>query len=106
VTRASEGVHATDSLSSQASVNRAARENAFYDCLGDQVRKLVPSGANVAIGNDPETSQGMSLLSVVIPWAHVAANVEQANVVLRLEPRSGESTCSGLAVVASPGGER
>lgn len=104
VTRANDGVRTTNSLSSKESIDRAATQNAFYDCLGGQVQRLVPKGAAVAIGTDPDTSQGLSLLIAVIPWAQVAPDASSASVVLKLAPGTGQSSCSGVVVQATPGG--
>jgi len=106
VTRANDGVRTTNSLSSQASIDRAAAQNAFYDCLAGQVRGLVPKGASVAIGTDPDTSQGLALLTAVIAWAQVAPDASSASVVLKLATGTGSSSCSGVVVEATSGGAK
>jgi len=110
VTRATDGVRATDSLSSQASISRAAAQNAFYNCLSNQAKKLVPAGASVSIATDTGTSPGASesveLLSAVVRWAHIAPDASKAAFVLEVQPGSGPSACSGLVVLATPGGAK
>ena len=118
VMKATDGVRTTDSLSSQASIAHAAAQNAFYDCVSNQARKLVPKGASVAIGTGAETSgsgtsgtgrsgstsASLTLLSAVVRWADVAPDASKATLVLELSPGNGPSSCSGLLVLATPGG--
>ena len=114
--KATDGVRMTDSLSSQASVAQAAAQNNFYDCVSNQARKLVPKGASVAIpetgtdtgasssGATATASAGLTLLSAVVRWADVAPDASKATLVLELSPGKGPSSCSGLGVLATPGG--
>lgn len=108
VTRAADGVRATDSLSSDVSVARAAADNAFYDCISKQAKKLVPAGASVSIappaGTPAETPAGTPLLAAVLGWADIAPDATDAKVVLELAPGNGPNACSGMIVVASAGG--
>jgi hypothetical protein len=104
VARATDGVRTTDSLTTHASVEQAAAEDSFYDCVSNQARKLVPAGASVSIATDPSNSEGLSLLAAVVRWADVATDPQTATVVLRLEPGTGKSACSGLVVYATRGG--
>jgi hypothetical protein len=120
VLKATDGVRTTDSLSSQASIAQAAAQNAFYDCVSNQARKLVPKGASVAVGTGTgasystatsgstgisgSTSAGLTLLSAVVRWADVAPDASKATLVLELSPGNGPSSCSGLIVLATPGG--
>lgn len=121
VVRAKDGVRTTDSLSSQASISRAAAHNAFYDCLSNQAQKLVPAGASVSVATGTDTSTGASngtstgassanlgleLLSAVVRWAHIAPDASQAKIVLEVQPGSGPEACSGLVVLATLGGAR
>jgi hypothetical protein len=123
VMKATDGVRTTDSLSSQASVAQAAAQNTFYDCVSNQARKLVPKGANVAIAADTGTdtgtgtgtsgtgtsaspSAGLTLLSAVERWADIAPDASKATLVLELSPGEGPSSCSGLVVLATPGGQK
>jgi hypothetical protein len=114
VMKATDGVRTTNSLSSQASIAQAGAQNAFYDCVSNQARKLVPKGASVAIGTGTgtsgsagasnSTSAGLTLLSAVVRWADVAPDASKATLVLELSPGNGPSSCSGLIVLATPGG--
>jgi hypothetical protein len=101
VARAADGVHTTESLTTNASVRQAAAQDSFYDCVSNQVRELVPAGASVWIATDPNNSEGLSLLAAVLRWADVAPDPQTATLLLRLAPGSGKSACSGLVVYAT-----
>jgi len=104
VTRAADGVRTTDSLSSQAYVRKATADYAFYECVSEEARKLFPAGSSVSVATG--TSNGVSLLSAVIPWADVAPDAARASLVLDLVPGHGPGACEGLVVAATPGGAK
>ncbi len=59
VVRAGNGVHDTDSLSSTASIEQSAAQNAYYNCLSSEAQKLVPPGATVAISTGSQSADSV-----------------------------------------------
>jgi hypothetical protein len=105
VAKAQDGVRSTDSLSSTQSVHAASAQDAFYACIADQAKGLIPQGASIWIATDPETGQGIVLLNAVVGFADIAPDPQEATVILALQPESGHGpTCDGQVVVATPGG--
>jgi hypothetical protein len=103
VAKAEDGVRGTDELSSTASVNGAAAQNAYYDCLSSQAQRLVPSGGTVAISTTSQSADNSTLFSAIVGWADIASDAQHATVVLGLVSRSGPGSCAGSVVVATSG---
>ncbi len=103
VVRAGNGVHDTDSLSSTASIEQSAAQNAYYNCLSSEAQKLVPPGATVAISTGSQSADSASLFSAIVGWAHIASDPQHATVVLGLVAGRGPGSCDGSVVVATSG---
>ncbi len=103
VVKAQDSVREVDSLSSNANIEQAAAQNAFYNCLSDAAHKLVSSGETVALSTDSVTAQGSALFSAIDTWAHIAPDAQHAIVVLGLVPGNGPGSCGGWIVVATAG---
>jgi shikimate kinase len=100
VTKAENGVNTTDRLSSSAARHHAAADNSLYNCLTDEVHKLVGKGTTVAFATDPASPQGTGLFDAAVTWVEVAANPSKAKYELRLVSGKGPGSCSGQVVVA------
>ena len=102
VVKAQDGVRSTNALSSRWSVNQAAAQDSYYNCLSDQAEKLVPTGASVALSTESGSAQSSTLFDAIVGWAHIVADTKDATVVLGLVPGKGPGSCAGSVVVATP----
>ena len=106
VVKADNGVRATNALSSIQSVTQAAAADSYYNCLSDQAKKLVPTGAKVALSSESGSAQSSALFDAVVSWAHIVGDPQDATVVLELISGHGPGSCAGSVVVATPRGTK
>jgi hypothetical protein len=104
VDKAADGVRSTDGLSSQASIDRAARTNAFYECIENQVKQLIPKSTSVAFSGGATSDSASLLIDAAGSWFTVARDPKTAKVTLALSAPKPPTGCSGVVVTAVSNG--